>query len=123
MSRWCRRSWALSGAGDAAGAAGRPRRGHRATVAARSAGLEMPHCLSDRQPQPMHESSLSRNASRAATCSSSRVRQCVEMRCQSDLVGVRLAGSWASSARISSRVSPTLLAARMKASRRSTLRA
>ena len=43
--------------------------------AARSAGLEKAQRRSDRQPQPMHESSPSRRATRPSICSSSRDRQ------------------------------------------------
>ena len=75
----------------------------------RRRGLEMAHRFRDRQPQPMQESSPSRSRSRAAICSSSRDRQCRVIRCQSARVGVRPWGSRASSSRISSRLSPTLL--------------
>ena len=84
-------------------------------------GLYSAHTLSDRQPQPMQESSRSRRASLAAIFSFSRSRQSREMPRQSAGVGARFAGRRASSLLTSSRVSPTLRAARMKANRRNTI--
>jgi len=87
-----------------------------------AAGFWMAHVRSDRQPQPMHESRPSRSALRALICSSSRPRHPRESRAQSLRLGARPLGSLDSACSTSSRLNPTLRAARMKASRLSTLR-
>jgi hypothetical protein len=89
---------------------------------ASSPGFDIEHLRSDRQPQPMHDCSPSRSLVNAVISSSRRCRHDRDSRAQSSLVGVRASGRVASASPTSSRLSPTLRAARMKASRRSMVR-
>ncbi len=95
-------------------------RGPGPRLAARSPGLASLQRSSDRQPQPMHSVRLPLRRSSSAMRASILAVHVLESRAQSRRVGARSGGSLASSAPISSSVSPTRWAKTMKAMRRST---
>ena len=87
---------------------------------ARSAGFASSHLSIERHPHPMHCVSPALRRLSSAILWSIRFVHLPERRAQSRLVGMRSAGSLASSSPISSSVSPILCAKTMNAMRRST---
>lgn len=85
---------------------------------ATSAGFAKLHRSIDRQPQPMHSPSPDRRRCNSAMRWSIRFAHALDSRDQSRRDGTRSAGSLASSAPISSSVSPIRCAKTMKAIRR-----